>query len=146
MSTEEPAYERVLLKLSGEAQMGDLGFGVHVPTLQGIATPEPDELGEGAPTDLPRERTTRTKRPMRSRPQSKTETATQVPRIPPPKKRTPPSSASRHARPANTSTKRFAPPAKPAPAPSEPAATDDDAPPPPPRWRGPNLMSLSALC
>lgn len=31
------AYSRVLLKLSGEALMGDAGFGVHRPTLEGIA-------------------------------------------------------------------------------------------------------------
>jgi len=31
------AYSRVLLKLSGEALMGDAGFGVHRPTLDGIA-------------------------------------------------------------------------------------------------------------
>jgi uridylate kinase len=37
MSTEEPVYERVLLKLSGEALMGDLGFGIDVPTLHSIA-------------------------------------------------------------------------------------------------------------
>jgi uridylate kinase len=37
MSAEEPVYERVLLKLSGEALMGDLSFGIDVPTIQGIA-------------------------------------------------------------------------------------------------------------
>ena len=31
------AYSRVLLKLSGEALMGDAGFGIHRPTLDGIA-------------------------------------------------------------------------------------------------------------
>jgi uridylate kinase len=34
---EDLVYKRVLLKLSGEALMGDLGFGIHVPTIQGIA-------------------------------------------------------------------------------------------------------------
>jgi len=37
MSDGELAYKRVLLKLSGEALMGDLGFGIDVPTLGGIA-------------------------------------------------------------------------------------------------------------
>ena len=32
-----PAYSRVLLKLSGEALMGDAGYGIHRPTLDGIA-------------------------------------------------------------------------------------------------------------
>ncbi len=31
------AYSRVLLKLSGEALMGDAGYGIHRPTLDGIA-------------------------------------------------------------------------------------------------------------
>ena len=34
---ENPVYKRVLLKLSGEALMGEMGFGLHVPTIQGIA-------------------------------------------------------------------------------------------------------------
>lgn len=34
---ENLVYKRVLLKLSGEALMGELGFGIHVPTIQGIA-------------------------------------------------------------------------------------------------------------
>jgi len=32
-----PAYKRVLLKISGEALMGDQGFGLHPPTVQRIA-------------------------------------------------------------------------------------------------------------
>ncbi|NBR97823.1 MAG: UMP kinase, partial [Betaproteobacteria bacterium] len=31
------AYSRILLKLSGEALMGDAGYGIHRPTLDGIA-------------------------------------------------------------------------------------------------------------
>lgn len=34
---EKPAYKRVLLKISGEALMGDQGFGLHPPTVQRIA-------------------------------------------------------------------------------------------------------------
>jgi len=34
---EKPAYERVLLKISGEALMGDQGFGLHPPTVERIA-------------------------------------------------------------------------------------------------------------
>ena len=30
-------YKRVLLKISGEALMGDQGFGLHPPTVQRIA-------------------------------------------------------------------------------------------------------------
>ena len=33
-----PVYPRVLLKLSGEALMGDQGFGLHPPTLQRVAS------------------------------------------------------------------------------------------------------------
>ncbi|MFN3614347.1 MAG: UMP kinase, partial [Rubrimonas sp.] len=33
----KPLYPRVLLKISGEALMGDQGFGLHPPTLQRIA-------------------------------------------------------------------------------------------------------------
>ncbi|MEM7671579.1 MAG: UMP kinase, partial [Pseudomonadota bacterium] len=35
--TDTPRYPRVLLKLSGEALMGDQGFGLHPPTVQKIA-------------------------------------------------------------------------------------------------------------
>ena len=31
-------YSRVMLKISGEALMGDLGFGLHPPTVQRIAS------------------------------------------------------------------------------------------------------------
>ncbi len=34
---EKPAYKRVLLKISGEALMGDTGFGLHPPTVERIA-------------------------------------------------------------------------------------------------------------
>ncbi|CAN0591255.1 unnamed protein product, partial [Ectocarpus sp. 12 AP-2014] len=38
MSTEpKTAYRRVLLKISGEALMGDTGFGLHPPTVERIA-------------------------------------------------------------------------------------------------------------
>ena len=37
MSQSQPAYDRVLLKISGEALMGDQGFGLHPPTVQRIA-------------------------------------------------------------------------------------------------------------
>jgi uridylate kinase len=33
----EPLYERVMLKISGEALMGDLGYGLHPPTVARIA-------------------------------------------------------------------------------------------------------------
>ncbi|MBV1864146.1 MAG: UMP kinase [Rhodobacteraceae bacterium] len=33
----KPAYKRVLLKISGEALMGDQGFGLHPPTVERIA-------------------------------------------------------------------------------------------------------------
>ncbi|MEM9717479.1 MAG: UMP kinase [Pseudomonadota bacterium] len=33
----EPKYKRVLLKISGEALMGDQGFGLHPPTVERIA-------------------------------------------------------------------------------------------------------------
>jgi uridylate kinase len=35
--TQTPAYTRVMLKISGEALMGDQGYGLHPPTLQRIA-------------------------------------------------------------------------------------------------------------
>jgi len=35
--TEKTAYKRVMLKISGEALMGDLGFGLHPPTVERIA-------------------------------------------------------------------------------------------------------------
>ena len=35
--TEHPTYNRVMLKISGEALMGDTGFGLHPPTVQRIA-------------------------------------------------------------------------------------------------------------
>ena len=35
--TARPAYKRVLLKISGEALMGDQGYGLHPPTVQRIA-------------------------------------------------------------------------------------------------------------
>lgn len=34
---QKPAYKRVLLKISGEALMGDQGYGLHSPTVQRIA-------------------------------------------------------------------------------------------------------------
>ncbi|MCP5075941.1 MAG: UMP kinase [Rhodobacteraceae bacterium] len=36
-SEAKPTYERVLLKISGEALMGDQGFGLHPPTVEKIA-------------------------------------------------------------------------------------------------------------
>ncbi|MCH2077137.1 MAG: UMP kinase [Rhodobacteraceae bacterium] len=36
-TTEEPRFNRVLLKISGEALMGDQGFGLHPPTVARIA-------------------------------------------------------------------------------------------------------------
>ena len=33
----DSAYKRVMLKISGEALMGDQGFGLHPPTVQRIA-------------------------------------------------------------------------------------------------------------
>ncbi|MEM9099022.1 MAG: UMP kinase [Pseudomonadota bacterium] len=36
-TTDTPIYPRVLLKLSGEALMGDQGFGLHPPTVNAIA-------------------------------------------------------------------------------------------------------------
>lgn len=36
-SGPKPRYRRVLLKISGEALMGDLGFGLHPPTVRHIA-------------------------------------------------------------------------------------------------------------
>ena len=35
--TEQPAFQRVLLKLSGEALMGDLDFGTDAGTVEAIA-------------------------------------------------------------------------------------------------------------
>ena len=35
--SDTPAYTRVMLKISGEALMGDQGYGLHPPTLQRIA-------------------------------------------------------------------------------------------------------------
>ncbi len=35
--TEQPAYKRVMLKISGEALMGDQGYGLHPPTVSRIA-------------------------------------------------------------------------------------------------------------
>ena len=35
--TEKTTYKRVMLKISGEALMGDQGFGLHPPTVQRIA-------------------------------------------------------------------------------------------------------------
>ena len=32
-----PTYTRVMLKISGEALMGDQGFGLHPPTVERIA-------------------------------------------------------------------------------------------------------------
>ena len=37
MPPPQPAYRRVLLKISGEALMGDLGYGLHPPTVKRIA-------------------------------------------------------------------------------------------------------------
>ena len=36
-ATAEPLYRRVLLKISGEALMGDQGYGLHAPTVNAIA-------------------------------------------------------------------------------------------------------------
>ena len=36
-SNNKPSYKRVLLKISGEALMGDQGFGLHPPTVERIA-------------------------------------------------------------------------------------------------------------
>ncbi|WP_299785831.1 UMP kinase [uncultured Marivita sp.] len=36
-NTPHPKYKRVMLKISGEALMGDQGFGLHPPTVQRIA-------------------------------------------------------------------------------------------------------------
>jgi uridylate kinase len=36
-NAETPLYPRVLLKISGEALMGDQGFGLHPPTVQRVA-------------------------------------------------------------------------------------------------------------
>jgi uridylate kinase len=41
------AYARVLLKLSGEALMGDAGYGIHRPTLDGIAGQVREVVGMG---------------------------------------------------------------------------------------------------
>ena len=35
--SDKPVYNRILLKISGEALMGDQGFGLHPPTVQRIA-------------------------------------------------------------------------------------------------------------
>ena len=35
--TQKVAYKRVMLKISGEALMGDQGFGLHPPTVERIA-------------------------------------------------------------------------------------------------------------
>jgi uridylate kinase len=35
--TPPPRYRRVMLKISGEALMGDQGFGLHPPTVERIA-------------------------------------------------------------------------------------------------------------
>ena len=35
--SDKPAYNRILMKISGEALMGDQGFGLHPPTVQKIA-------------------------------------------------------------------------------------------------------------
>jgi uridylate kinase len=37
MTDAQPAYGRILLKISGEALMGDLGYGLHPPTVERIA-------------------------------------------------------------------------------------------------------------
>ncbi|MEK6217183.1 MAG: UMP kinase [Boseongicola sp.] len=37
MTDAQPAYTRVLLKISGEALMGDQGYGLHPPTVERIA-------------------------------------------------------------------------------------------------------------
>lgn len=36
-NAEQPAFKRVMLKISGEALMGDQGFGLHPPTVERIA-------------------------------------------------------------------------------------------------------------
>ena len=35
--TEQKSYKRVMLKISGEALMGDTAYGLHPPTVQRIA-------------------------------------------------------------------------------------------------------------
>lgn len=37
MTDTEPTFKRVMLKISGEALMGDQGFGLHPPTVQRLA-------------------------------------------------------------------------------------------------------------
>jgi uridylate kinase len=37
LSATKISYKRVLLKISGEALMGDLGYGLHPPTVERIA-------------------------------------------------------------------------------------------------------------
>ena len=36
-SQTAPKYERIMLKISGEALMGEQGFGLHPPTVERIA-------------------------------------------------------------------------------------------------------------
>lgn len=43
----ELTYRRVLLKLSGEALMGDESFGIHMPTLNGISASIREAVGLG---------------------------------------------------------------------------------------------------
>lgn len=40
-------YRRVLLKLSGEALMGELGYGIDPSVVQDIATEVAEVVGEG---------------------------------------------------------------------------------------------------
>jgi len=47
MSTEGRPYKRVLLKLSGEALMGDDEFGIHRETLQGMVKQIAEALSLG---------------------------------------------------------------------------------------------------
>lgn len=35
--TQKPAFRRVMLKISGEALMGNTAFGLHPPTVERIA-------------------------------------------------------------------------------------------------------------
>ena len=47
MSDTQPRYKRVLLKLSGEALMGTEPFGLHLPTLESIASEVKDVVALG---------------------------------------------------------------------------------------------------
>ena len=48
-ATTEPGvkYDRVMLKISGEALMGDQGYGLHPPTVERIAREQYGYIREG---------------------------------------------------------------------------------------------------